>query len=147
MVRISTKGRYGTRFMLELAMNYTKGPILLREIAKKEDISEGYLQHIVDALKGSGLVLSNRIGHGGYTLARKPEEITLMDILSILEGSITLSECVSNPDICERSLHCTARDVWVELCDKFSSSLHEINLKDMIDRRTSKGGNNLLYEI
>jgi Rrf2 family cysteine metabolism transcriptional repressor len=147
MIRISTKGRYGTRFMLELAMNYTKRPILLRDIARKEDISEGYLQHIVDALKGSGLVLSNRIGHGGYTLARKPKEITLRDILSSLEGSISLSECVSNPDICERSTHCTTRDVWVELCDKFSRSLDDISLNDMIERRMSKNCNNILYEI
>jgi len=147
MIKISTKGRYGTRFMLELAMNYTKRPILLRDIARKEDISEGYLQHIVDALKGSGLVLSNRIGHGGYTLARKPKEITLRDILSSLEGSISLSECVSNPDICERSTHCTTRDVWVELCDKFSRSLDDISLNDMIERRMSKNCNNILYEI
>jgi Rrf2 family cysteine metabolism transcriptional repressor len=133
--------------MLELAMNYTKRPILLRDIARKEDISEGYLQHIVDALKGSGLVLSNRIGHGGYTLARKPKEITLRDILSSLEGSISLSECVSNPDICERSTHCTTRDVWVELCDKFSRSLDDISLNDMIERRMSKNCNNILYEI
>lgn len=147
MIRISTKGRYGTRFMLELAMNYTRGPILLRDIARKEDISEGYLQHIVDALKGSGLVLSNRIGHGGYTLARKPKEITLRDILSSLEGSISLSECVSNPDICKRSPHCTTRDVWVELCDKFSSSLDDISLNDMIERRMSNNCGNLLYEI
>ena len=138
MIRISTKGRYGTRLMLELAMNYDKGPILLKDIAKKEDISEGYLQHIIDALKGSGLVLSNRIGHGGYTLAKRPEEINLRDILKTLEGSINLSECVDNPNICTRSPECTTRDVWSEVCRKFSESLSEITLKDMVKKKVNK---------
>ena len=147
MIRISTKGRYGTRFMLELAMNCTGKPMLLRDIAKREDISEGYLQHIVDALKGSGLILSNRIGHGGYTLSRNPEEITLKDILSSLEGTIDLAECVNNPGICTRSTACTTREVWCEVCDKFSSSLAEITLKDMTERKTHKQAQNLHYEI
>ena len=147
MIRISTKGRYGTRFMLELAINYSRKPMLLRDIATREEISEGYLQHIVDTLKGSGLIFSNRIRHGGYTLSRKPEEITLKDILSSLEGTISLTECVHNPDICARSPHCTTHDVWSELCNKFSSSLEEITLKDMTERKTRKENSNLLYEI
>ncbi|MCK5568600.1 MAG: Rrf2 family transcriptional regulator, partial [Spirochaetes bacterium] len=94
MIRISTKGRYGARFMLELAVNYDQGPMLLKEIAKRQELSEGYLQHIVDALKGSGLIHSNRVGHGGYTLAKIPSEITMLDILNSLEGRINLVECV-----------------------------------------------------
>jgi len=147
MVKISTKGRYGTRFMLELGINYSKGPVLLRKIASREEISEGYLQHIVDTLKGSGLVLSQRVGHGGYTLAKKPGEITLRDILASLEGTITLAECVANPDICARSPHCTTRDVWKNLCEKFSRSLDEITLKSMVEHRLNREKNNLNYEI
>jgi Rrf2 family cysteine metabolism transcriptional repressor len=147
MVKISTKGRYGTRFMLELAMNYSRGPVLLREIASSEEISEGYLQHIVDNLKGSGLVISHRVSHGGYTLAKKPEEITLRDILASLEGSITLAECVTNPDICGRAPHCTTRDVWKQLCENFSRSLDEITLKSMVEHRISREKSNLHYEI
>ena len=147
MIRISTKGRYGTRLMLELAMNFDKGPILLKKIAKKEEISEGYLQHIVDTLKGSGLIFSNRIGHGGYTLAKPPEQISLRDILSVLEGSINLSECINNPDICTRSLKCTTRDVWSEVNRKFSQSLSEITLKDMVEKNRNKEPNTMIYEI
>jgi len=147
MVKISTKGRYGTRFMLELAMNYSRGPVHLREIAGREEISEGYLQHIVDTLKGSGLVLSNRVSHGGYTLAKKPEEITLRDILGSLEGSITLTECVENPDICKRSPHCTTRDIWKSLCENFSRSLQEITLKSMVEQKTGRDRDNLHYDI
>jgi Rrf2 family protein len=133
MIRISTKGRYGTRFMVELAANYGKEPILLKEIAKRQEISEGYLQHIVDALKGAGLVYSSRVGHGGYTLSRSPESISLRDILATLEGSINLVECIDNPGICARSDKCTARKFWTELGNGFSKSLEQVTLDKMSD--------------
>ena len=133
--------------MLELAVNFSKGPVRLRDIARREEISEGYLQHIVDTLKGSGLVVSHRVGHGGYTLAKNPEEITLRDILASLEGTISLAECVENPVLCMRSPHCTVRDVWQDLCERFSRSLEEINLQDMVDRRLAREEKNIHYEI
>jgi Rrf2 family protein len=147
MIRISTKGRYGTRFMLELAARHGNGPILLKDIARRQDMSEGYLQHIVDALKGADLVHSSRVGHGGYTLARKPDTITLHDILSTLEGSINLVECIDNSEICERSTNCVARDVWKEVSDNFSQSLRNITLKKMADMEKEKESNILSYEI
>jgi len=133
MIRISTKGRYGTRFMLELAINFGKKPMLLKDIARNQDISEGYLQHIVDALKGADLIFSSRVGHGGYTLSRPPEQITLRDILSTLEGSINLVECIDNANICDRSNDCVSRIVWTEIGNKLSTSLQEMTLKKMVD--------------
>lgn len=147
MIRISTKGRYGTRFMLQLALNYERGSMLLKEIAKREEISEGYLQHIADTLKGAGLIHSNRVGHGGYTLTKDPSRITLKDILSTLEGSISLVECIESPEICHRSDDCTTREVWSELSEKFSRSLEEITLKNIADRRRSKIESYYIYEI
>jgi len=147
MIRISTKGRYGTRFMLELAMNYGQSPMLLKEVAKKQEISEGYLQHIVDTLKGANLIHTNRVGHGGYTLAKPPSQITLRDILRSLEGSINYAECVEKPDICPRAPECVTRDIWRELSDKFSRSLEEITLEDMVKREKEKGEHYFLYEI
>ncbi len=135
MIRISTKGRYGTRLMLNLAIHYNENPMLLKDIAKQEDISEGYLQHIVDALKGAGLIRSNRIGHGGYTLTRHPSKINLKEILTVLEGSICLVECIDNPDVCDRSKTCIARKTWKRISDEFSKSLESINLEDMIKDR------------
>jgi len=135
MIKISTKGRYGTRFMLQLARNYNNGPMLLKEIAQKEEISDGYLQHIVDALKGSGLIHSNRVGHGGYTLSRPPKEITLKDILSSLEGSISLVECIDTPSVCNRSANCITREIWSKLSDNFIGSLESINLEDIINKK------------
>ena len=133
MIRISTKGRYGTRFMLELAINFGKKPMLLKDIARSQEISEGYLQHIVDALKGADLIFSSRVGHGGYTLSRPPEQITLRDILSTLEGSINLVECIDNANICDRSNDCVSRIVWTEIGNKLSTSLQEMTLKKMVD--------------
>jgi Rrf2 family transcriptional regulator, cysteine metabolism repressor len=147
MIRISTKGRYGTRLMLALAVNYGKSPTLLKDIARQEEISEGYLQHIVDALKGAGLVFSNRVGHGGYTLARSPSEINLRDILNTLEGSINLVECVEKPDVCGRSGWCVTRDIWTEVGGKLSETLGAVTLGDMVERRKVKTESYASYEI
>ncbi len=124
--------------MLELAINYGNKPMLLKDVARSEEISEGYLQHIVDALKGAGLIFSSRVGHGGYTLSRPPEQITLRDILGTLEGSIKLVECIDNADICDRSNDCVSRIVWTEVGNKLSSSLQEITLQGMVDLHNSQ---------
>ncbi len=147
MIRISTKGRYGTRFMLQLALHYGHGPMLLKEVAKREEISEGYLQHIVDTLKGANLIHSHRVGHGGYTLSKSPAEITLRDILNSLEGNINFTECIDKPEICNRSQECITRDIWGELTKNFSNSLESITLEDMAKRKKQKGENYFLYEI
>lgn len=147
MIRISTKGRYGTRLMMALAANYGKSPILLKDIARQEEISEGYLQHIVDTLKGAGLVFSNRVGHGGYTLARPPSEINLRDILGTLEGSINLVECVEKPDVCGRSGSCVARDLWTEVGDKLAETLESVTLQEMVERKNLKTEHYASYEI
>lgn len=147
MIRISTKGRYGARFMLELAINYNRGPMLLKDIAKRQELSEGYLQHIVDSLKGAGLIHSNRVGHGGYTLVKPPSEITMLDILSSLEGKINLVECVDKPDICNRSQKCVTRDIWGDLGSQMTKSLKSITLETMVEKNKEKNSNNLDYAI
>ena len=147
MIKISTKGRYGSRFMLELAINYNKGPMLLKEIAKRQDLSEGYLQHIVDAFKGAGLIHSNRVGHGGYTLVKPPSEITLHDILSSLEGKINLVECVDKPGICDRSQRCITRDIWGDLGSQLTQSLKSITLESMVEKDKDKNSSSIDYAI
>ncbi len=139
MIRISTKGRYGARFMAELATYYGKEPVLLKDIAKRQEISEGYLQHIVDALKGAGLVFSSRVGHGGYTLSRPPDQISLKDILGTLEGSINLVECIDNPSICSRSQNCVTRLFWSQLSGNFTHSLEQITLNKIVEAELNRG--------
>ena len=97
-MKLSTKGRYGARAAIELALNYGSGPIMVREIAAHQDISERYLEHILNTLRATGLVRSTRGAKGGYELARHPSAITLGDIITALEGSMDVVDCTSNDD-------------------------------------------------
>ncbi len=131
-MRLSTRSRYGTRLMLELALNYNKGNVLLKDIAKVEDISEKYLSHLVIPLKASGLISSSRGAHGGYRLAKSPSLITVKDIVKTLEGNLSPVECVKNPSVCGRVSDCVTRDIWKMLDEKISDTFSSITLKDLI---------------
>jgi len=132
-MRLSTRSRYGVRLMLELALNYNSGYTFLKNIAKKEDISEKYLSQLVIPLKARGLIASSRGAHGGYRLAKEPSLITIKDIVQTLEGDISLVECVNNPSVCKRASGCVTRDVWEILDDKISDTLSSITLKDLLE--------------
>ena len=137
-MKLSTKGRYGVRLMLDLALHYGEGPILLKDIAERQGISEKYLWQLTDSLKIAGLINTTRGSHGGYSLAKPPLEINLNDIVSILEGKFCIVECVNNPEICERTKTCATRDVWSEVSEKISKTLETITLQDMIEKQASK---------
>jgi len=138
--KLSTRGRYGTRVMVMLALHYGKGPMLLKDIAQKEEISEGYLEQIVPFLKAADLIHASRGAHGGYALKRPPAEITLREIVQTLEGSLTPVECVDTPSVCNRVDRCVTRDVWKDLKDIIVNTLEDITLKDMVKRHKKKGG-------
>jgi Rrf2 family cysteine metabolism transcriptional repressor len=137
-MRLSTKGRYGVRIMMELAIHYGEGPILLKDISKKQEISEKYLWQLINSLKIAKLVNSTRGSHGGYTLSKSPSEINLNDIICVLEGNPSLVECIDNPSVCDRSEICVARDIWDEVSSKISETLRAITLKDMVDKQKDK---------
>ncbi len=137
-MRLSTKGRYGVRLMMELASHYGEGPILLKDIAQRQDISEKYLWQLINSLKIAKLVNSARGSHGGYTLAKSPSDINLNDIICVLEGKPSLVECIDNPVVCDRSEMCAARDIWDEVSHKISETLRTITLKDMVDKQNAK---------
>jgi len=138
MWQLSTKGRYGTRVMFQLALRYGEGPILLKNIAEAEDLSTKYLEHIVPLLKSANLIQSVRGPHGGYQLSKPPQEVNLKDIVEVLEGDIAPVDCVDTPSVCERTEECTARDVWSLLEDKIRSTLIDITLQDMLDMHKEK---------
>ncbi|HMA61646.1 MAG TPA: Rrf2 family transcriptional regulator [bacterium] len=138
MWQLSTKGRYGTRLMFQLALNYGQGPMLLKDIAKNEDLSTKYLEHIVPLLKSANFINSTRGAHGGYALAKEPAEIDLRTLVAVLEGDIAPVDCVDSPDICERSDTCVARDVWSILEDRINETLEDITLQDMVDNFKEK---------
>lgn len=132
-MRLSTRARYGTRLMLELALNFDKGTIFLKVIAKEEEISEKYLSHLVIPLKASGLISSSRGVHGGYRLAKPPTQITLKEIVQTLEGSISFVECVKNPSVCSRVSKCATRSIWEKLDEKISDELSSVTLEDLMN--------------
>ena len=147
MMRVSTKGRYAARLMLELALNYNKGNVLLKDIARRQGISEGYLEHLVPPLKAAGLINSARGAGGGYALGRPPREITLREIILLMEGSLAPVECADNPGTCKKGPVCAMRDVWRELGESICDTLESITLKDLAQRQSEKIENNLIYHI
>ena len=133
MLKISTKSRYALRAIIDIAMNYAGKPVLLKDIARRQEISEKYLENIVASLKSAGLVKSVRGASGGYLLAAKPAEIKIMDIIKIFEGPISIVECVKNPKYCSRVKKCATRNLWKEISDSISKILESKTLKEMID--------------
>jgi Rrf2 family protein len=138
-MRISTRGRYGVRLMLELAEHYGEGTVLLKDIAQHQNISEKYLWQLINPLKSVGLVNSIRGSKGGYVLAKSPASITMKDIMGVLEGSLCLVDCVDNPTVCDRSDSCVSRDLWGEASQIFAKKLESVTLADMLERQKQKG--------
>lgn len=134
-MQITTKSRYGLRAMVELAANFEEGPISLREIAEKQDISNKYLEQIVPFLKSADLVRSIQGSKGGYVLTRDPESINLFEILQVLEGQLKLVDCVDDPEICERKNKCATRDLWVEISEEIADLLASKSLEQLADDR------------
>lgn len=132
-MKISTKGRYGLRLMLDLAKYTTGEPVPLKEIAERQDISDKYLEQIVTHLNRAGLVKSIRGAQGGYTLGLSPSQITIGDILRATEGSICLVDCAQDPDCCERSGECAASAVWRKVHAAIQDVVDTITLQDAID--------------
>ena len=137
-MKISTKGRYGTRALLELALHQEEKPMLLKDIARRQQISLLYLEHLVTPLVAAGIMRSTRGPKGGVSLSRAPEEIKLSEVIQALEGSIAPVECVDNPGVCSRSALCVTRDVWSELKKAMDGVLESITLRDLVERQKSK---------
>jgi len=138
LMKMSTKGRYGVRLMLDLALHNGEGPVLLKDIARRQGISEKYLWNLINPLKTVGLVQSIRGARGGYKLAKKPSEISLKDIIRVLEGPLCLVDCVENPSTCERSPTCITRDVWCEASQNFMKTLENMTLEKMLERHRGR---------
>jgi len=133
-MKLSTRGRYSTRLMLELSFKYNTGPVLLKDISSSQDISLKYLGQLIIPLKVAGLIKSTRGSHGGYFLARPPEKIKLSEILTAVEGTLDITECIKSPEICYRSKNCAARKIWEKASRQFYNVFESITLKDMLGK-------------
>jgi Rrf2 family protein len=140
MIKISTKGRYGTRLMLNLALHYNaeKKPVILKNIAKEEEISIRYLEQIIIPLKLSKLVKSIRGAGGGYILSLPPSKVKLIEVIEALEGPIALVDCIDDLDYCERTPRCAVHEIWKEANNLLRDYFSKTTLQNLVEREQKK---------
>jgi Rrf2 family protein len=131
-MKLSTKGRYGVKAMVDLAINYGEQPVSIKNISQRQNISEYYLEQLFSSLKKAKLIKSIRGAQGGYILNRAPEEITIQDVINVLEGPIEVSNCLED-DACNNIDCCATRLLWKKIKDSIDSVTSSITLKDIVD--------------
>lgn len=146
-MKLSTRARYGVRLMVELALNYGKGPVFLKDIAKRQNISEKYLSLIIIPLRRVGLVNSIRGAYGGYSLAKDPSHITMKEIVDVLEGDCSLVDCVKDPSTCPRVPICASHDIWAIIGGKISETLNSVTLEMLVKMNQEKAGKTMMHNI
>ena len=138
-MKLSTRSRYGTRMLLDMAKHYNQGPVQLGDIAKRQNISVKYLEQIIIPLKKAQYVKSVRGPKGGHMLAKPPEQITVGEIVALLENGAGLVECVAHAELCERSESCPTRLIWREAAKAMFDKLKAITLADLLKPGTARG--------
>ena len=139
-MKLSTRGRYGTRALAELATYHGKGPVMLEELARRQHISRRYLEHIFADLKSSGLVKGMRGPHGGYVLTREPANIRISEIVKAVEGPLSIVDCLLGEDRCELAVNCMTRPLWKKVTEAIEDVLDSTTLADLAPPdRTLKG--------
>ena len=136
-MKLSTKSRYGTRMIMDLAQHYGQGTIQLGEIANRQKISLKYLEQIIRPLKKAGLVQSFRGAKGGHILTKPPEEVTVGEVVGLLEGGKTLVNCDEAPEVCNRVDSCVTRHIWQEAAEAIYTRLSEITFADLLSMNTN----------
>lgn len=131
-MKLSTKGRYGVKAMLDLAIHQGEDPTSIKTISKRQDISEYYLEQLFAPLRRKGIIRSVRGAQGGYFLNKDPKDITILEVITILEGPIFLSECLENDD-CSNIDLCATRTLWKKIKVSVEEVMRSITLQDMLD--------------
>jgi len=137
-MKLSTRGRYGTRLLLDLASHRDSGMVLLKDVAQRQDISLRYLEHIITPLVAAGIIRSTRGARGGVYLSRPPGSVNLLEVIQILEGSTAPVACVDSPDLCNRSGNCATRDIWNEVKVAVDGVLARTTLEDLVRAQKAK---------
>jgi Rrf2 family transcriptional regulator, cysteine metabolism repressor len=132
-MKLSTKGRYGLRLLMEIALHQEQGQVYMRDIALQQQISYSYGKNIISYLVAGGILRSARGNNGGLSLNKSPEQISLMEVLQLFEGNMDLVECISNPGACKSFKSCAIRDTWVEMQNAMEKVLKKTTLKDLLE--------------
>ncbi len=146
-MRVSTRGRYGLRVMIELALRNGQGPVVMGEIAKSQGISRKYLHSLLTSLKSAGLVHSVRGAGGGYVLAALPENITAGEVVKALEGPFALVDCVTDSSVCSRVDSCVTREVWQKMGEAAEKVLSDITIGQLAERKRAVHPQDAMYYI
>jgi len=138
-MKISTRGRYALRLMLDLALNSPDQYVTIKSISERQNISNKYLEQIITALSRAGYVKSIRGAQGGYKLARPAEEYTVGMVLRLIEGSLAPVACMDDtPNKCPRSNDCVTLDIWKKLNDAINDVVDNITLADLVNQHKTK---------
>ncbi|MCD4831920.1 MAG: Rrf2 family transcriptional regulator [Anaerohalosphaeraceae bacterium] len=131
-MKLSTRTRYGMRAIIEIALAYGGKPLQIKVIAKRQNISNKYLEQLVAIMKSAGLVHSIRGPHGGYVLAKAPKDVKLIDVFLVLEGPVLTVECVEHSNFCSSCADCITRKIWTEINDAIISTLASRTLAELV---------------
>jgi len=137
-MKLSTKSRYAVRGLLDLAVNCNGEVGLIRDVASRQTISESYLENVFTVLRTAGLLESSRGRGGGFRLAKPPHQISVLEVIRSLEGSVSLVGCVDSPTYCNRSAYCVVRDVWRKSSDNLKQTLSSITLQDLLEHHKKR---------
>ncbi len=137
-MQLSTRARYAVRAMIELAILYGKGPVLLKNVATEQDISDKYLEQLLSPLRAKGYIHTVRGSKGGYALAVEPDAISLYEIIEVVEGTLAPVACVDNSKVCSRVDKCVTRDVWVRIKGKMVDELSAVSLASLAEEQVQK---------
>lgn len=147
-MKMSTKGRYGLRVMIDLAENYGRGPILVEAIAARQGVSAAYIHVLVGGLKAAGLLRGVRGRSGGYEIAKPPSTVTALEVVEALEGKVAMVDCAgSAPSTCPRSGRCVTQELWADVGASMSSVLAARTLADLAERQSEVGATTTMYHI
>ena len=133
-MKVSTKGDYGVRALVELAHHYGEGPVQSAEIASKQEIPEPYLDQLLTSLRRAGFIRSVRGPQGGHALIREPRDVKLNEVMVALEGSLAALGCVDDPDACTKTGGCVQRDVWERVRDATIEILENVTIDDLAQK-------------
>ena len=146
-MKVSTKGDYGVRALVELAHHYGEGPLQSAEIAARQEVPEPYLDQLLTTLRRAGFIRSVRGPQGGHALIRDPGEVKLSAVMTALEGSLAPIACVDDPESCTKTGGCVQRDVWERVRDATQEILENVTIGDLAEKEREYNRNGGRYYI